>query len=94
MKFRYGRWRAGLLVAALALVLGAGRPLQAGGAVPPAPACPEAGPSPSLACDKEILLAVRGTLSNTTARVLKSWQPDAPLADFTGVTVGGTRPGS
>ena len=93
MKFRYNGLRAGLLVAALALVLGAGRPLQAAGGEPridPAtPACPDAGPSPSLACDKELLLSIRDTLTGDRPEKFPTWQPDAPLTDFTGVEVDG-----
>ena len=100
MKFRYNGWRAGLLVAALALVLGAGRPLPAAGEAPPAaqasptPICPDAGPSPSVACDKQILLSIRDTLADDHPEKLSSWHPNVPLVDFEGITVGGSRPGS
>ena len=50
--------------------------------------CPIVGPSPSLACDKEILLSIPDTLAGR----LPSWQPDVPLTDFTGVAVGGVPP--
>ena len=74
---------------ALVLLLG-GRPLQAGGAPPasPTPACPDAGPSPSLACDKEILLAIRDDLAPSNYWGLRRhWHADIPVAAFLGVTV-------
>ncbi len=95
MKCRYGWWRVGPLVAALALVLSTGKPLQAAEEVVPTSACPDAGPSPSLTCDKEILLSFRnatepGHLRTSNGWLLfDSWHPDAPLSDFEGVTVGG-----
>ncbi len=96
MKFRYGWWRVGALVAALALLLGAGTPLQAAGEAVPPPACPEVGPSPSLACDKEILLALQDDLlagSHTGYNLgFMRWQDDVPVRDFRGVTVGGEPP--
>ena len=95
MKFRYNGWRTGLLVAALALVLGACSGLPAAGEAAqarPTPICPDAGPSPSLACDKQILLSIRDTLADDHPEKLPTWQPDVPLTDFEGITVGGSRP--
>ena len=57
-----------------------------------ASACPAQGPSPSLACDKEILLSIRDRLDPPGVRATTSWHPDAPLTDFTGVAVGGSPP--
>ena len=46
-----------------------------------APACPPQGPSPSLACDKEILLSIRDTLWGPKTFWPQSWQPDTPLQE-------------
>ena len=53
-------------------------------------ACPARGPSPSLACDKQILLSIRESID--LLHTLDSWHSDAPLSDFKGVTVGGEPP--
>ena len=65
-------------------------------AVPePAPdmACqtPE-GPSVSLACDKQVLLAIRDELRGQNAEALYNWQEETPIQDFEGIVVGGTPP--
>ena len=57
-----------------------------------ATACPAAGPSPSLACDKEILLALRDTLRGSNHERLDNWQPETPVGLFRGVTVRGDPP--
>ena len=60
---------------------------------PTAPVCPAAGPSPSLACDRELLLELRDRIRppyfDTTFR---TWQMDTPLEHFKGVQVGGDPP--
>ena len=57
---------------------------------PPLPAsCPETGPSPSLRCDKEVLLAVRGRLRGRWHDLLRTWQPDIGIENFEGVILGG-----
>ncbi|MYD89681.1 MAG: S8 family serine peptidase [Caldilineaceae bacterium SB0662_bin_9] len=45
--------------------------------------CPAHGPSTSLECDKQILLAVRDTLRGTNMATLVNWQASKPVADFT-----------
>ena len=57
-----------------------------------ATACPAAGPSPSLACDKEILRALRDTLRGSNHERLDNWQPETPVGLFRGVTVRGDPP--
>ena len=57
-----------------------------------ATACPEAGPSPSLACDKEILLALRDTLRGSNHEVLDNWRPETPVEYFAGIWVRGDPP--
>ena len=54
--------------------------------------CPNQGPSPSLACDKEILLDLKDTLWGPTVSGPAIWQADTPLALFDGVTLGGEPP--
>ena len=64
---------------------------------PSASVCPDQGPSPSLACDKEILLALRDRFWGPDV-----WQPDASLEEefwgstwgetYLGITVGGDPP--
>ena len=51
-------------------------------------ACPESGPSPSLRCDKAVLLAVRDALRGSNTEALHTWH-SAALADFEGVRVDG-----
>ena len=55
---------------------------------PPPEPCPETGPSPSLRCDKEVLLAVRDLLRNKRRGLLQTWQPDNPIENFEGVMLG------
>ena len=55
---------------------------------PPSASCPETGPSPSLRCDKEVLLAVRDRLRGRW-HVLGTWQPHNPIENFEGVSLGG-----
>ena len=50
--------------------------------------CPETGPSPSLHCDKEVLLAVRDRLRGEHRELLRTWRPDNAVQAFEGVTVG------
>ncbi len=50
--------------------------------------CPETGPSPSLRCDKEVLLAVRDRLRNERLDLLQTWQPDNSIEAFEGVSLG------
>ena len=50
--------------------------------------CPETGPSPSLRCDKEVLLAVRDTLWNERWDRIQTWQPDMGIENFAGVLLG------
>ena len=57
-----------------------------------ATACREAGPSPSLACDKEILLALRDTLQGSNYEQLHNWRPETPVARFKAITVAGDPP--
>ena len=58
-----------------------------------APVCPAAGPSPSLACDRELLLECGDTLRDPDFdATLSSWQRDTPLEHFVGVRVGGDPP--
>ena len=52
-------------------------------------ACPETGPSPSLRCDKAVLLAVRDTLRGSNTEALHTWHSARALADFEGVRVDG-----
>ena len=58
---------------------------------PASAACPETGPSPSLRCDKEVLLAVRDLLRNKRwdRDRLRTWQPDIGIENFEGVSLGG-----
>ena len=62
----------------------------------PTPTCPAQGPSPSLACDKALLLALRDDLlagSHTKYNIgFLSWRDDVPVRDFWGITVGGVPP--
>ena len=59
-------------------------------------ACPELSlcplPSPSLACDKEILLAQRDTLRGSNHERLDNWLPTTPLDLFWGIAVRGDPP--
>ncbi|MCY3659206.1 MAG: hypothetical protein OXG36_09310 [Caldilineaceae bacterium] len=50
--------------------------------------CPAVGPSPSLRCDKEVLLAVRDRLRGEHRELLRSWRPDNAVQAFEGITVG------
>ena len=50
--------------------------------------CPETGPSASLYCDKEVLLAVRDRLRNDRKDLLQTWQPDNSVENFEGVILG------
>ena len=52
-------------------------------------ACPESGPSPSLRCDKVVLLAVRDALRGSNTEALHTWHSASALADFEGVRVDG-----
>ena len=52
-------------------------------------ACPETGPSPSLRCDKAVLLAVRDALRGSNTEALHTWHSANALADFEGVRVDG-----
>ena len=52
-------------------------------------ACPETGPSPSLRCDKAVLLAVRDALRGSNTEALHTWHSARALADFEGVGVDG-----
>ena len=54
-------------------------------------ACPETGPSPSLRCDKAVLLAIRDTLRGSNTEALHTWHSANALADFEG-TRGGQPP--
>ena len=49
--------------------------------------CPAKGPSPSLECDKQKLLAVRDTLRGSNTEALSNWQASAPVGEFRGVFV-------
>ena len=44
--------------------------------------CPAKGQSPSLECDKQILLAVRDTLRGSNTEALRYWQASAPVREF------------
>ena len=55
-------------------------------------ACPETGPSPSLRCDKAVLLAVRDALRGANTEALRTWRSANALADFEGIQVGGQPP--
>ena len=44
---------------------------------PKPPACPDQGPSPSLACDKEIVVAIQSHLWNLDAEVFPNWKRSA-----------------
>ncbi len=54
-----------------------------------APACPTRGPSPSLACDKEVLLSIRDALRGPNTWLLHDWQRSNPVGHFSGVILGG-----
>ena len=70
---------------------GAGDPLLVSATPAPSPGeaapCPATGPSPSLRCDKELLLAVRDRLRGEHRELLRNWHPDHAVQDFEGVTV-------
>ncbi len=61
-------------------------------ACPDLPACPTQGPSPSLACDKELLLALRQTWGDPTPFALENWQPETPVRQIRGIEVAGQPP--
>ncbi|MYC63645.1 MAG: hypothetical protein F4X16_12595, partial [Caldilineaceae bacterium SB0661_bin_34] len=50
--------------------------------------CPETGPSLSLRCDKEVLLAVRDRLRGEHRDLLRTWHPDNLIENFEGVSLG------
>ena len=51
--------------------------------------CPVAGPSPSLYCDKVVLLSVRDKLRGSLREELLTWHSDNTIEDFEGVSLGG-----
>ena len=58
-------------------------------------ACPEQGPSPSLACDRELLLAIQESLElwvQPGREARRLWPAYVPAQDYEGVTVSGDPP--
>ena len=53
-----------------------------------AESCPVAGPSPSLHCDKALLLAMRHSLRGSYRQALRTWHADNAIEDFEGVSLG------
>ena len=51
------------------------------------PSCSLVELSPSLYCDREMLLAARDALRGTNTDALRTWQRDRPLGSFEGVRV-------
>ncbi len=61
----------------------------------PPSACPEQGPSPSLACDRELLLEIQeglGLWIHPGPAARRFWRAHSPVQDFDRVTLGGDPP--